>query len=105
MVMFELDDYACPNRACPGVWVDGKKQKAILEYIKLHDFYQCPECGCEVWEPLDRTDGQVTTREARSVYRAEIRYKNAIRSHKSGSRKSGRKRQEPPKFYSPWLLE
>ena len=103
--MFELDDYRCPNLNCPGVIVDGKKQPAMLEYVRLHDFYQCPECGCEVWEPPDRSDGKVTKREARAAYRGEIRYKNAIRVHGGGSRQAGRKRKKPPKFYPPWLLE
>ena len=101
MKMFELDDYHCPNKGCPGIYRDGFKHRAMLEYIKLHDFYQCPECGTEIWEPPDRSDGRVSKREARSVYRAELRYKNAIMSHKGGSKKAGRKRKQKQKFYPP----
>jgi len=49
--MFELEDYHCPNKKCPGVYSGGVKQRAQLEYVMLYDFYQCPECGTEVWEP------------------------------------------------------
>jgi len=105
MGMFELEDYHCPNKKCPGVYSGGVKQRAQLEYVMLYDFYQCPECGTEVWEPPDRSDGRVSRREARSVYRAEMRYKDAIRSHKRGSKKAGRKRKQAPRFYPPRLLE
>ena len=104
MVMFELEDYSCPNKACPGVYRDGFIQRAQLEYVKLHDFYKCPECDVEIWEPPDRSDGKVSGREARSAYRAELRYKDAIRSHKGGSKKAGRKRKQKPKFYPPNIL-
>lgn len=101
--MFELDDYRCPSKTCPGVVEGGFKRKAILEYVSLYDFWRCPECGIEIWEPMDRGDNKVSGREARAAYRAEQRYKDAIRLKKGGSKKAGRKREKPKKYYRPWV--
>ncbi len=72
----------CNVFGCPGYY----------DYIKAHDMYQCPVCGWEEWG--EEAHGQVTTADAKWVFRLQLRYVDTIRKHGGGTKQAGRKRKD-----------
>lgn len=104
-----LADTTCYNADCPGVLIgegeNRRRTRAVMQHVRIDDYYFCPVCGAQVWRPTDRKDRKVTTEEAWAAWEAEQQYKDSIREHGGGSRPAGRKRRREPKFYPPWLPE
>ena len=84
--------------------IKGREELAVMDYIKVHDYYSCPWCNSEFW-PGSKKKGVVTSADAMGALTDEVRRQNQMRKKGASSRNAGRKRKKKLAAQAWWVRE